>query len=113
MDAKLFDGLVIRDGATLEDIEHIVRMADKAYALKYERLALPMHFFEQNEEMIRKWMRANHLRAIYRGPRPQRTRTRKFKNIWGNVVRPVGSPLNSAPSMTRRENATAVAFYRT
>ncbi len=54
---------------------------------------IPIDFFEQNEAEIRKVMRENSLRAIYRGPR-------------------ISNNCRDVPSMTRRCDAEAVLLYR-
>lgn len=53
---------------------------------------IPISFFEQNEAEIRKVMRENSLRAIYRGPR-------------------ISNNCRDVPSMTRRSDAEAVLLY--
>lgn len=55
---------------------------------------IPMDFFELNEKSLRKVMRENRLRAIYRGPRVS------------------NSSRKSTPSMTCRCDATHVMLYR-
>ena len=53
---------------------------------------IPIQEFTAQEHLLRPIMRANNLKAIYRGPRPQRTAL-------------------TQPSMTRRVNATHVVLY--
>lgn len=56
---------------------------------------IPMEFFTANEVEIRKLMKHENLRAIYRGPRLSNNVQYKF----------------SVPSMTRRCDATHVMLY--
>jgi hypothetical protein len=111
MDAKLCDNLTILPSATLQDIEHIVRTAAKAYALPYAGLALPMSFFERNEKEIRRWTRAQNRRCIFRGPRNQTTYVRKCYTSFGQKKPGDRIPSLTKPSMTRRENAVAVVLH--
>jgi hypothetical protein len=82
-----------------KQLEHVVKMlvADNTYKGK----GVPIDFFDKHEQIFRKFMREDNLRAIYRGPRRNR------KIYAGNS----DHYFWFRPTMTLREDATRVKFY--